>query len=207
MFSAKYTIGGLNDALHDSWPWMMDNNEFAGGFSVELWVSALLKYQKHKDTCLGIPIRDKVGDALETLRLFGQYWRIVKDFGFPVAFFTQDGITPEITPWENFDTLFVGGTDDHKLSNESGIMIAEAKQRGKWVHIGRVNSPIRIKKFWMADSVDGTELTQIRTRKNGENRKGRLESQIKEIAIAVEFCRNKKQGRINTTGQYNFIGE
>lgn len=206
MFSARYTIGGLNDALESGWRWMMDNNEFAGGFAIDTWVAALLKYSKYKDTCLGIPIRDKVGDALETLRLFSQYWRIVKDFGYPVAFVTQDGITPELAPWNYFDVLFVGGTDEHKLGQEAGIMIAEARARGKWVHIGRVNSWSRIERFWMADSVDGTELTQIRTRTNGETRQERLTGQVEQIAKAVEYCRNKKIGRVNTIGQYSLVG-
>ena len=206
MFSAKKSVGGSNDALDNNWSWMMDNNQFTGNFEIKTWLNALLKYHKHKDTCLGIPIKDKVGDALETLRLFSRYYQPVKDLGYPVAFVTQDGITPEITPWDYFDVLFVGGTDDHKLGPEAGIMIAEAKARGKWVHIGRVNSESRIKQFWMADSVDGTELTSIRDRKNGATRKDRLDETIKTIATSVQYCRNKKAKTLNSNNQYNFIG-
>jgi len=115
---------------------------------------------------------------------------------------SQDGITPEITPWDFFDTLFVGGTDTHKLSNEAGIMIAEAKGRGKWVHVGRVNSETRIKRFWMADSVDGTQLTIIGKGANGQSRQERQSQDIERLATAVRYCRNKKDGQVIATGQY-----
>ena len=118
---------------------------------------------------------------------------MVKDLGFPVAFVSQDGITTEIAPWDYIDVLFVGGTDDHKLGNEAGIMIAEALDRQKRVHIGRVNSPSRIKKFWMADSVDGTHLTK----ETGDNR----ELAFDKFSEAVEYCNNKKKGLINAKGQ------
>lgn len=175
----------------------MDNNAFAGNFDAKAWLSALLKYLPYKDTCLGIPVPDVVGDSLGTLRLFSNYWRIVKDLGYPVSFVTQDGITPEITPWDFLDVLFVGGTDEHKLSSEAGIMIAEGLGRDKRVHVGRVNSPARIKKFWMCDSVDGTHLTR-------EFKKQQQE--VVTLASAVQFCREKKNGSIRPTGQYQFIG-
>ena len=194
MFSAKYTIGGLTQALDDSAPWMMDNNQFAGGFDAATWCGAMLKYAPYKATCLGIPVPDVVGDALATLRMFSQYWRIVHDLGYPVAFVSQDGITPELTPWDYFDVLFVGGTDEHKLGNEAGAMIAEAKQRGKWVHVGRVNSASRIKQFWMCDSVDGTGLSIDA----GTQRVIR----VKEYVNAIHYCRNRKAGKLGVNGQY-----
>lgn len=196
MFSANKSIGGLNDALVDGWQWMMDNNGFTGDFDTRKWLSALLRYWPHRETCLGIPIPDVMGNALATLRQFSQYWRVVADLGYPVAFVTQDGITPEITPWDHFETLFVGGTDEHKLGPEASIMIAEAKARGKWVHIGRVNSVSRIKQFWMADSVDGTHLTR-------EFKK--QAKKIHDFANAVQYCRNRKTGRIGIDGQHQIL--
>lgn len=197
MFSARYTIGGLTDALDAGASWMMDNNEFSGGFDASMWVSALVKYAPYRATCLGIPVRDKVGDALETLRLFSQYWRIVKDLGYPVAFVSQDGIAPELTPWDYIDVLFVGGTDTHKLGNEAGAMIAEAKQRGKQVHVGRVNSARRIKQFWMCDSVDGTGL-------NIDAGVSRL-ARVREYVSGIHYCRNRKAGKLGVNGQYQLM--
>ena len=147
------------DELSQGVKWILDNDAYTGNFDTKRWVSFMLKYERFKNTCIGVTIPDVVGDALATLRQFSNYWRVVHDLGYKVAFVTQDGITPEITPWNYFDTLFIGGTDEHKLSSEAGIMIAEAQTKGKWVHVGRVNSESRIKQFWMADSVDGTQLT------------------------------------------------
>lgn len=193
MFSAKKSIGGLTEALKSDRRWMMDNNAFSGGFDAHVWLRALLRYLPYKQTCVGIPVPDMVGDAFETLRAFSHYWRIVRELGYPVAFVTQDGITPALAPWDYFDVLFVGGTDAHKLGPEAGAMIAEARERGKWIHIGRVNSPSRIRDFWMADSVDGTHLTiEFKER----------EKSVKAIADAVCYCVNRKSGRVGVNGQY-----
>lgn len=194
MFSAKHVIGGLDDALSSGAAWMMDNNEFAGDFDAHKWLSALIRYLPYRSTCLGISVRDKVGDALETLRRFAQYHTIVRDLGYPVAFVTQDGVSPEFAPWQYFDVLFVGGTDAHKLGAEALAMIAEAKRQGKHVHVGRVNSASRIRQFWMADSVDGTGLNMD----TGEQRLIRVE----EYVSAIHYCRNRKSGALGVNGQY-----
>lgn len=84
------------------------------------------------------PIRDRVGAALVT----------------------QDGATSETVPWDEFDCLFVGGSTEWKLSPISVRIMREAKRRGKWVHVGRVNSLKRMKEVEKAgaDSCDGTYL-------------------------------------------------
>lgn len=181
--------------------WLLDNDAFSGNFDTKKWLRYLIENDKYIPTCIGVSIPDVVGDALTTLRQFSRYWKVVKDLGYPVAFVSQDGITPEITPWDNFQVLFVGGTDDHKLNNEAGIMIAEAKARGKWVHIGRVNSESRIRQFYMADSVDGTHFRFVGEGVNGESRKVELEKEIANFADAIEFCRQKKFGKIKANGQ------
>lgn len=191
-------------------PWLLDNDAYAGNFDTKKWVRFLLKNDKYKAACIGVTIPDVVGDTLATLRRFSQYWRIVRDLGYPVAFVTQDGITPELAPWDYFEVLFVGGADGHKLGPEAGIMIAEAKARGKWVHVGRVNSEARIKQFWMVDSVDGTHFTFIGKGDNGE---ARDEAQAAEMALfsrAIRYCRNRKSGRIGVNGQHvmaTIVGE
>ena len=55
--------------------------------------------------------------------------------------------------------LFVGGTDKHKLT-ESWPFILAAKECGKWVHVGRINSAKRMQMFAQADSADGTMLVR-----------------------------------------------
>ena len=194
MFSAVHPIGGLDDALVQGKSWMMDNNAFTKKFKMPIWLGALEKYRGFADSCLGIPVPDVVGDYKKTLALFYQHRHLVVDHGLPVAFVTQDGLTPEETPWGHFSTLFVGGSDKHKLSVEAGLLIAEAKRRGKWVHIGRVNSAKRLKqKFWMADSVDGTTLIKAMLKRNdgGRDRRGFL-SEVRRLHSAVNYCNRVK---------------
>ena len=56
--------------------------------------------------------------------------------------------------------MFIGGTANWKTSQEAGDLIAEAKRRNKWVHVGRVNSYSRMRAVAAlgADSVDGTHI-------------------------------------------------
>jgi len=91
---------------------------------------------------------------------------VIREYGYPVAFVTQDGLRMEDVPWDDFDVLFVGGSDEHKL-RESWPFIYRAKELGKWVHVGRVNSEKRMRMFWMADSVDGTTLKMEPSARNG----------------------------------------
>ena len=47
------------------------------------------------------------------------------------------------------------------MSRTAYLILEEAKKRGKWVHVGRVNTPPRIHYFYgVADSIDGSELAK-----------------------------------------------
>jgi len=63
-------------------------------------------------------------------------------------------------PWDDFDALFIGGTTAWKLSEAVYQLCQEAKRRGKWVHMGRVNSlrRMRLAESFGCDSADGTML-------------------------------------------------
>jgi hypothetical protein len=76
------------------------------------------------------------------------------------ALVLQDGATLESVPFDAFDCLFIGGSTDFKLSHVTRRICHEARRRGKWVHMGRVNSLERlaIAKDFRCDSVDGTCL-------------------------------------------------
>ena len=80
--------------------------------------------------------------------------------GYPAAFVAQDGIEHTDVPWDEFDCLFIGGATEFKLGAIARRYATEAKRRGKWLHMGRVNS---LKRWRYAeaigcDSVDGTAL-------------------------------------------------
>jgi hypothetical protein len=80
-------------------------------------------------------------------------------------------MTPGSIPWDEFDCLFIGGRDDFKEGPLVRDACREARRRGKWVHMGRVNTlhRLRIALDFGVDSVDGTYLLH-------EARKGRAET-------------------------------
>ena len=84
----------------------------------------------------------------------------IRELGFKAAYVGQDGAQPNDTPWSEIDALFIGGTTDWKLSQSAADLISEARRRGKWVHMGRVNSwrRIRLAHVLGCHSVDGTLL-------------------------------------------------
>lgn len=84
----------------------------------------------------------------------------IRALGFPVALVLQDGQQDVPIPWDEIDAVFVGGTDQFKLGRVAARLCQEAKARGKWVHVGRVNSLKRLRYSVSigADSVDGTYL-------------------------------------------------
>lgn len=84
----------------------------------------------------------------------------IRTLGYPAALVAQDGLEHLDVPWDDFDALFIGGSTEWKLGKAAARLVAEAKRRGKHVHMGRVNSRRR----WSyaehigCDSVDGTFL-------------------------------------------------
>jgi transposase InsO family protein len=116
--------------------------------------------------CFFATAPDVVGDADETLKRSKPMLPKIRELGYRVAFVAQDGAKIDSLPWADLDCLFVGGTDTFKLSQAAAECMREAKQRGKSVHMGRVNSyrRIRLAKFLGADSVDGTQLAYRPTR-------------------------------------------
>jgi hypothetical protein len=139
-------------------PWCLDNGAFVGKFDETYWLAKIEALKEYLPTCLFVVIPDVIGNSKETLEQFSHYRNMVKDF--PVALVSQDGIKEYAgkIQWDDFDCLFIGGSDEHKLGKEGGWILNEAKKRNKWIHIGRVNSGFRMLKFWQADSWDGSQL-------------------------------------------------
>jgi hypothetical protein len=54
--------------------------------------------------------------------------------------------------------LFIGGSTTWKLSPNVEALVSTAKRHGKWVHMGRVNSGVRLRHAANigCDSADGT---------------------------------------------------
>lgn len=99
-------------------------------------------------------------DWAETLRLSRPWLDRIRGLGAPAALVAQEGMTPDGIPWDEFDALFIGGADAFKEGPLVRAACREARRRGKWVHMGRVNGLRRllIALDFGVDSVDGTYL-------------------------------------------------
>lgn len=145
----------------NGWPWAADNDAFSKWD--EGRYRAMLERIRERDGCLFVTAPDVVGDAGETLRRFTE-WRSELD-GFPVALVGQDGLSEP--PWDEFDAFFIGGTTEWKMGQQAARLIRDAKERGKWVHMGRVNSYRRARYAWSldCDSLDGSQFSWFRDTK------------------------------------------
>ena len=139
-------------------PWAADNDAFQG-FKPGPWLRMLGDLAANPAGCLFVVAPDVVADAVATMRLFLRYQPVIRDCGLPVAYVLQDGLEGVGVPWAMLDAVFVGGSTPFKLGDVAHRTIQEAKDRGKWVHMGRVNSQRRM--MYAAsigvDSVDGTK--------------------------------------------------
>lgn len=122
------------------------------------------------DVIAGVPLRfvavpDVVGDARATLRRFAR-WRDRVATAGPPALCAQDGLTVGACPWADLACLFIGGTSEWKCGDEARTLVIAARERGKWVHMGRVNSAQRmmLAKSWGCDSIDGTSVSAFTDR-------------------------------------------
>jgi hypothetical protein len=137
-----------------------DNGVFGKGYPGEdawwEWLSSL-----PPERCLFAVAPDVVGDAAATLVTATPWLPRIRELGIPAAFVAQDGAETVGVPWDEFDWLFIGGSTEWKLGPHARAFTAEAKKRGKQVHMGRVNSATRMR-FANAigcDSADGTFIT------------------------------------------------
>lgn len=142
--------------------WAVDNGCFTMGpeFDPAAWLAWLATLRPYLERCLFAVAPDVVGDAVGTLVRATPFLPRLRDLGFRVAFVTQDGCRSDLVPWDDIDCLFVGGSNAWKLSERSYALCTEARERGKWTHMGRVNSLRRLRACaaHRIDSVDGTHL-------------------------------------------------
>ncbi len=121
--------------------WLEQRREFSGG-------------------CVFATAPDVVGDAVATLDRSLPMLPRIRKAGFKASLVAQNGIESTVIPWDDFDALFIGGDTQWKLSESTYELVTEAKARGKWTHMGRVNSFKRLKAAACAgyDSADGTYI-------------------------------------------------
>lgn len=141
-------------------PWAVDNGAFSGFDPVAF--RRLLQRVAGQPRLLWIACPDVVADSRSTLALF-DVWRDEVAAAGPVALVGQDGLEGLEIPWEQCSCLFLGGSTRWKLSRAAADLAAEARARGKWVHVGRVNSRRRLRYCWslQADSCDGSSASMF----------------------------------------------
>lgn len=136
--------------------WAADNDGFQG--VDERAFMQMLSALEPDENCLFVTCPDVVGDALATRKLWHKWHELISDMGFPPAYVLQDGLMGAGVPWNQCAAIFIGGTTEFKMGDLVRRTVAEAKERGKWVHMGRVNSQQRLRyaNSIGVDSIDGT---------------------------------------------------
>lgn len=142
--------------------WAADNGCMAQGAAFQLapFLAMLDRLAPARDTCLFAVAPDVVCDGAATLARSAPVLPMIRQRGYRAALVWQRGMTSALVPWEEIDVLFIG---DHEPCRGVPVvreLITEARQRGKSVHVGRVNS-WRTASRWAAEganSADGTTL-------------------------------------------------
>ena len=140
--------------------WCADNSAFSDKFDEDKWWRFLRANAADAASCAFATAPDVVGDAAATMSRSLPWLPRIRALGYPAALVAQDGLEVLPVPWDEFDVLFIGGTTAWKLGPHARRLVAEAKARGKWVHMGRVNSERRLRYADAigCDSADGTYL-------------------------------------------------
>lgn len=137
-------------------PWACDNDCFIR-LKREKYLR-MLRAVAGQPRLLWVTAPDVVADADATLARF-RIWRPVLDYyQLPIAFVAQDGQEDRPVPWGAIRCLFIGGSTEWKEGSHAARLMREARARGKWVHVGRVNT---LRRYWWlsslpVDSIDGT---------------------------------------------------
>lgn len=141
--------------------WCADNAAFTGGYpGDDAYLAWLTDRLPMVAECAFAVAPDVPFGAAATLKLSAPMLPRIRALGYPVALCAQDGLEDLTVPWDDFDVLFIAGSTDWKLSPAAALIAREAKVRGKWVHMGRVNSWRRLQYAAAigCDSCDGTYL-------------------------------------------------
>lgn len=140
--------------------WAADNGCFSQGaaFRMETFLEWLDR--QPRSGCLFVVAPDVPMDAQATLERFWTASTAIRRLGFPVALAAQNGLEDRGVPWPLLDALFIGGDTEWKLGSAAAAIAWQARQNGKWVHMGRVNSRRRLARALAmgCDSADGTFL-------------------------------------------------
>lgn len=143
--------------------WAADNDCFKGLDAEAYWRMLARISRANRSNLLWVVVPDKVGDARETVNLWHEWYPQLDHLGLRAAFVGQDGLehVADEIQWHEMECFFIGGTDAFKLGPVAEDFAREAKRRGKWVHMGRVNSVRRMRHAMEigCDSIDGRSFS------------------------------------------------
>lgn len=168
--AARGSLGFLNTPRSGNTPanvfrytttWAADNDCFQGLNRLS-YERMLRIWQKVEPGPLWVATPDVVADASATLERFEEWEPILHGMGYPVALVLQDGQERLAVPWTRLEAVFVGGSTTWKLSEHAASLCQEARQRGKWIHMGRVNSQRRMETAarFGCQSIDGSGFSR-----------------------------------------------
>ncbi|MEV1167429.1 hypothetical protein [Nonomuraea sp. NPDC049784] len=149
--------------LQEGWEFCIDNGAFSGKYVGDEEFLALLKKLRHlAPWCRFVVAPDVPFNHPGTWQRSRDMLPRIRDTGFPAALAAQDLM--DLDMWDHdddYDSLFIAGSDAFKLSKAAAALAAYAGDLGKWRHMGRVNSRKRYRYAAAigCDSVDGTYLT------------------------------------------------
>jgi hypothetical protein len=134
-----------------------DNGCFADRWKPDIWLRYLDRVALWQERCLFVVVPDRYCDHAATLELWDRWAGEVIDRDLSAAFVCQNDCTPDDIP-NDANAVFIGGDTTWKLSRWAGANIAASKARGRWAHVGRVNTAVRwgSVRIMGADSADGT---------------------------------------------------
>lgn len=179
------------------WVWYAADNgcyggKFPGGDAWLDWLTRLVTGREHR--CLFAVAPDVFNPALRedmgsvSLRQSRMFLCDVRALGVPVALVAQNGLTPDMVPWDEIDWIFLGGcryclhcdwwpdfstlrgntcpqcskpTEEWKESPAAHKLAMAAREHGKRVHMGRGNSGRRwaLAEVFGCKTMDGTFIT------------------------------------------------
>lgn len=157
------TTPAQGNVVPDGAEYACDNGKFGKGWpGADAWFDWLTRTVERygADRCLWAVAPDVPFDAAGTLAESLPWLARIRELGIPAAFAAQDGCDLLGLPWDDFDVLFLAGSTEWKIGPVAERLSREAKERGKQVHMGRVNSRIRLRtaEWFGCDSADGTYL-------------------------------------------------
>ncbi len=145
-----------------AWPWAADNDAYSEWDPIRY--NRMLEALADVRGCLFVTAPDVVGDWIATLYGFEGWYPVIAQTNQPISYVLQDGQPSDRVPWDEIAAVFVGGSDTWKMGEPNRELVTEAKERGKWVHMGRVNGHRRVRyaKAIGCDSFDGSSLSWFR---------------------------------------------